>query len=196
VWSKGVVYTFEDREDVFRELETKTLNPIVQEMLLVAVNYRAAAGGLGITKRVVDVRGEGAVDDDDKHRGRRSERQEEEAAAAAEEGEGENSSEFKGFVVENQLRSLSMVAEEMDQMNPRGSYAMHASITVKNSAPLNLKILDLLAEEVAGIQDASGVHCSLVFNPLTISTQRIMARRGGNAIGIRPEDGPLTGEFY
>ena len=87
------------------------------------------------------------------------------------------------------------MSEKMDRMNAAGFFNYFGSVTVKNSVRVFMAIADTFREEVSSIKDALGLQIYIVYNPLTVSTIQKMSRRGGNALGIRPGDGPLTSKL-
>ncbi|CAD6576146.1 MAG: hypothetical protein ASARMPRED_007618 [Alectoria sarmentosa] len=84
------------------------------------------------------------------------------------------------------------MSEKMDRMNAAGFFNYFGSVTVKNNVKVFMAIADTFREEASSIKDALGLQIYIVYNPLTVSTIQKMSRRGGNALGIRPSDGPLT----
>ena len=89
-------------------------------------------------------------------------------------------------------RSTLQMSQKMDFMNAPGFYNYFGSVTVKNHATVHLALADAFCEEVFSIQKTAGLQIYIVYNPLTVETLRKMQTRGGNALGIDPEDGPLT----
>lgn len=89
-------------------------------------------------------------------------------------------------------RSILAMAQKMDAMNKYGYYNFFGSVTVKNDAYVSLLLASTFMEHVAYIRGAEGLQVYIVYNPLTCNTLRHMQKRGGNALGLSPEDGPLT----
>jgi hypothetical protein len=89
-------------------------------------------------------------------------------------------------------RSTLHMSQKMDYMNLPGFYNYFGSVTVKNHAKIHLALADIFCEEVFLIQRAAGLQVYIVYNPLTVETLQKMQTRGGNALGIKTEDGPLT----
>ena len=87
------------------------------------------------------------------------------------------------------------MSEKMDRMNAAGFFNYFGSVTVKNNVKVFMAIADTFREEASSIKDALGLQIYIVYNPLTVSTIQKMSRRGGNALGIRPSDGPLTSKL-
>lgn len=90
-------------------------------------------------------------------------------------------------------RTTLEMAQVMDVVNEDGFYNFFGSVTVKSDEEINLKIAEIF-QEASKILDIPGIKVYIVYNPVTSSTIRQMKRRGGNALGIRETDGPLTSE--
>jgi hypothetical protein len=88
-------------------------------------------------------------------------------------------------------RSTLKMAMKMRDMNPAGFYNYFASISVKNDARGFLALASVFFEEVLSIQKVAGLGVNIVYNPLTLETIQKMRTRGGNALGIEAEEGPL-----
>ena len=89
-------------------------------------------------------------------------------------------------------RSILHVSQKMDYMNLPCFHNYFGSVTVKNHAKIHLALAGIFCEEVVSIQRAAGLQVYIVYNPLTVETLQKMQTRGGNALGIKLEDGPLT----
>lgn len=87
------------------------------------------------------------------------------------------------------------MSEKMDRMNAAGFFNYFGSVTVKNNVKVFMAIAETFRDEVSSIKDALGLQIYIVYNPLTVSTIQKMSRRGGNALGIRSGDGPLTSKL-
>ena len=87
------------------------------------------------------------------------------------------------------------MAEKMDRMNPDGYYNLFGSITVRNDAETYADIADVFREEVHPATKVDNIEFYTVFNPLTVRAISRMKKRGGNALGIEPKDGPLMGKL-
>ena len=83
------------------------------------------------------------------------------------------------------------LSQKMGRMNAPGFFNYFGSITVKNSVKVLMVIADIFKEEVDKINKTAGLQVYIVYNPLTIPTIEKMRRRGGNALGLHPGDGPL-----
>ncbi|KAH8821358.1 hypothetical protein F5884DRAFT_827612 [Xylogone sp. PMI_703] len=89
-------------------------------------------------------------------------------------------------------RSTLHMSQKMDYMNLPGFYNYFGSVTVKSDARVHLALADIFCEEVFSIQKAAGLQVYVVYNPLTVKTLQKMQTRGGNSLGIKAADGPLT----
>lgn len=89
------------------------------------------------------------------------------------------------------IASMSELARELNASNPAGFRETYTTATFKNSAELQVKILDIFHEEVEGIKDAKGILPALVMQPITKDMISHFPKRGGNALGIVESDGPL-----
>lgn len=171
VWDLGEVFPIEDAAIIFSELEDEARTPDLDCMVLVVVNWIGVVGQFKITRKSVYTSPQKSS-----HYSPRS------------------VMGSRQFVKEG-WANISDVSKEMDEMNPSGFYQVYASFTVKNSAAMNLRVMKTFMEEVENIKNASGTLISLVFNPLTKETIRLMERRGGNGFGILEIDGPLTSTY-
>ncbi len=71
----------------------------------------------------------------------------------------------------------------------------YTTATFKNSAVLQVKILDLFVAEMEGVLNAAGILPALVMQPITKAVISHMSKNGGNALGIEEADGPLICEI-
>ena len=92
-------------------------------------------------------------------------------------------------------KSTLAMAEKMDRMNPDGYFNLFGSMTVHNDAEVFVKIADVFRKTMSGAITADDIELYTVFNPLTAPVIAKMQKRGGNALGIFPDDGPLVGKF-
>ncbi|KAL8724989.1 MAG: hypothetical protein Q9166_007638 [cf. Caloplaca sp. 2 TL-2023] len=90
------------------------------------------------------------------------------------------------------ITTLSDLTEELNDSNPNGFRETYTTATFKNSAELQVKILDLFVREVERIKDAKGILPALVMQPITEPMIRLFHKNGGNALGIAEGDGPLV----
>ncbi|KAM7185569.1 protein of unknown function (DUF3328) domain containing protein [Rhypophila sp. PSN 637] len=89
-------------------------------------------------------------------------------------------------------RTTLRMAQVMDVVNEYGYFNFFGSTTIKSNAALSLRIAGIFQEEAKSILDAPGIQVYIVYNPVTVTTLEKMSRRGGNTLGLKPTDGPLT----
>ena len=92
-------------------------------------------------------------------------------------------------------RSILGMTQKMDHMNLPGFYNYFGSVTVKNNAKVYLALADEFFNEVTKISHISDLQAYIVYNPLTKEVLKHMGKRGGNALGIDVQDGPLMSRF-
>ncbi|KAL8910197.1 MAG: hypothetical protein Q9171_004495 [Xanthocarpia ochracea] len=91
------------------------------------------------------------------------------------------------------ITTISSLTLELNASNPSGFRQTYSTATFKNSADLQLQILDIFVQEIDPIKNtAAGFLPALVMQPITIPMIRLFRKNGGNALGITEEDGPLT----
>ncbi|KAK5124733.1 hypothetical protein LTR85_001446 [Meristemomyces frigidus] len=88
-------------------------------------------------------------------------------------------------------KSTLDMAEKMDRMNPIGFYNLFGSITVRNDAAAFVDVADIFQEIMYSATAAEDIQMYTVFNPLTVPAIKAMQKRGGNVLGLKPQDGPL-----
>lgn len=91
-------------------------------------------------------------------------------------------------------RSVLQMSQKMDITNPAGKFNFFGSVTVANNPSLFGVLAEIFEEESLGILDAHGLEAFIVYNPLHQATIQKMKVRGGNALGIEVDDGPLMSE--
>lgn len=91
-------------------------------------------------------------------------------------------------------RSTFAMAEKMDRMNPDGYFNLFGSMTVHNKADVFLEIANVFRETMQTAVDKDDIEIYTVFNPLTSPAISKMQQRGGNALGITQDIGPLVGK--
>jgi hypothetical protein len=69
------------------------------------------------------------------------------------------------------------------------------TVTLKVDADLMSDIIDIFLSAVHAYTSIPGTLMSCNMQMLTKHEIEIFAKNGGNALGIRPEDGPLFGKF-
>ncbi|CAO1601842.1 hypothetical protein XANCAGTX0491_005478 [Xanthoria calcicola] len=89
------------------------------------------------------------------------------------------------------ITTLSNLTVELNASNPGGFREHYTTATFKNSAALQVRILDIFTQEVETIKDAAEISPALVMQPIPLPTIRLFRKNGGNALGIAEADGPL-----
>lgn len=90
-------------------------------------------------------------------------------------------------------KTIFEMAQKMQGMNENGLFNFFGSVTVESDARLLLAFANIFQEEVEVIKTESDLGINIVYNPITLNTLRHMKQKGGNALGLKEEDGPLTG---
>ncbi len=103
---------------------------------------------------------------------------------------------FKAALDEHiyRLPTLEM-ARKMGKMNAEGFFNYFGSISFHSDATLSLLIANIFVDEVESIKNATGVQVYIVYNPVTLSAMGHMKKRGGNALGLDADGGPLTSKI-
>ena len=83
----------------------------------------------------------------------------------------------------------------MDRWSPAGFYNFFGSFTFRIDVGPSLALASIFREEIFSIQGAQGLQVYIVFNPVTVQSISKMSKRGGNALAMKPEDGPLISKF-
>jgi len=94
------------------------------------------------------------------------------------------------------ITHLSDLTRELNVSSPGGSRETYTSATFKNDPNLQIEILDIFVNEVEGIKDAKGILPALVMQPITKPIISHFSKKGGNALGIAEEDGPLNCKLF
>ena len=89
-------------------------------------------------------------------------------------------------------RTTLKMAEVMDFGNEYGFFNFFGSITVRSNPEIHMRVADIFQQEASKTLDIAGIKIYIVYNPLTTSMIEKMQLRGGNALGLKEEDGPLT----
>ncbi|EEH50152.2 uncharacterized protein PADG_06231 [Paracoccidioides brasiliensis Pb18] len=95
-----------------------------------------------------------------------------------------------------QLIRLSNLSIEMIAVNPpSGLRDRYATATYKNSIELQNRIVDIVVSELdrvkGEISNLEGFVCAVNFQAITLPMISKFSKRGGNILGISPDDGPL-----
>ena len=90
------------------------------------------------------------------------------------------------------VRHYSDITVEIGAASPHGGRNIYATFSFSPSAELTAKILAIFQEEIEPIKAHENVLPCLIFQPFASNTIALMSRRGGNALGLTPADGPLV----
>ena len=88
--------------------------------------------------------------------------------------------------------SLLGFAKEQSAFSTDGARQLYFTTSFRLDVPLMLEARELWLDTLKTIQDVPGLMLSLVFQPLTKGILFHSAQRGGNALGLTPNDGPLV----
>ncbi|KAK8078575.1 hypothetical protein PG996_004745 [Apiospora saccharicola] len=88
-------------------------------------------------------------------------------------------------------RTPLQMAQVMDHTNQEGYFNYFGSVTVRSDPLLCQRIAAIFQREARSIVEVADVKAYIVFNPLTVPTMQRMKGRGGNALGLDGEEGPL-----
>jgi hypothetical protein len=90
------------------------------------------------------------------------------------------------------ITNVTSLTKELYAATTAGSRYLFATATFKNDAVLFAKLLDINYNGLSSIKKASGLLASMVLQPISPLMTARSAETGGNALGVDPEDGPLT----
>ena len=98
------------------------------------------------------------------------------------------------------ITSLSDLTDELDKMEPPGIRSRFTTATFRADTELQRTIHAIFVEEVSrvvetGLQETEGFAPMAGFQPLTSNLLLHGKKRGGNVLGLDPEDAPLMGKF-
>ena len=68
----------------------------------------------------------------------------------------------------------------------------YTTATFKTSPVLQAKIFEIFVEELESFKDAASLLPALIFQPVTKPIISHFSKNGGNALGIKESDGPLS----
>ncbi|KAH8808621.1 hypothetical protein F5884DRAFT_792907 [Xylogone sp. PMI_703] len=103
----------------------------------------------------------------------------------------QNLTSLKSVYSTNRLANMSEFALEIESQNPSGRRHAWDSVTLKVDATLISKILDIFLFEVDPLTKIPGMLPSTNLQLLTKHEISLSKRNGGNALGFKPDDGPL-----
>ncbi|EAS37302.3 uncharacterized protein CIMG_02656 [Coccidioides immitis RS] len=95
----------------------------------------------------------------------------------------------------SRITNMTQFAIELGQGTPPGLRQQFTTVTYRNSAEVQNRMVDILMEEVKNIEgrmSAKEAFAPIVaFQPIPPSISSKFSKRGGNALGVSPDDGPL-----
>ena len=86
---------------------------------------------------------------------------------------------------------FSNITQEITDLNPYGGRNIYGTLTFHPSIELHKRILDIFQEEFEKIKHIGG-QPNVIMHPLSRKTISQMSKNGGNALGLKEEDGPLV----
>lgn len=89
------------------------------------------------------------------------------------------------------VRSLANLTLALNAVNPNGLRETYWAVTFKLDEDFTAWAVDGFYEELLGIADAAGLVPALTLQIITVPMLRGFAKKGGNALGLREDDGPL-----
>ena len=92
-------------------------------------------------------------------------------------------------------RTTLEMAEVMDLVNEYGFFNFFGSITVRSNPEIHMRVAEIFQQEASKILDIAGIQVYIVYNPVTTLTIEKMQLKGGNALGLKQDDGHLTSEL-
>ena len=94
----------------------------------------------------------------------------------------------------NSLRVTSLLgfAKEQSAFSTDGARQLYFTTSFRLDVQLMLEARELWLDALKPIEAVPGLMLSLVFQPLTKGMLSASAQRGGNALGLAPDDGPLV----
>ncbi|WPH03221.1 Hypothetical protein R9X50_00609800 [Acrodontium crateriforme] len=96
--------------------------------------------------------------------------------------------------IHSTLRTSNMtdLAWELNANCPNGLYETYWTATFHNSAELMHDIERYFRSEMQPFETRPGLVAACVFSPITVPMLSHMSKRGGNALGLDPADGPFN----
>ena len=93
--------------------------------------------------------------------------------------------EEKGF------KTYSSISEDLELLNIHYKRNMFATFTCHPSLKLDKHITEIYVEMVGKVKHAEEIVPAIVFQQMPKNTLRMMAKDGGNCLGLKEDDGPL-----
>lgn len=88
-------------------------------------------------------------------------------------------------------RALHDYSASLNEGNPYGYREVYYGLTIKANAEFARIARDIFFEELPATSDVAGANPVLLFQGITENQIKHMSKRGGNALGLKPEDGSL-----
>jgi len=88
--------------------------------------------------------------------------------------------------------SLLGFTDEQANWNPSGNRVTYFTTSVQLDVKLLNDIRGLWAETCRSLESVTGLAFSIVYQPVSKGLLRHSAQRGGNSLGLKPEDGPIV----
>ena len=89
------------------------------------------------------------------------------------------------------VRSLANLTLTLNAVNPNGLRETYWVATFKLNEDFTAWAVDMYYEELLGVANVAGLTPALTLQVITVPMLREFAKKGGNALGLREEDGPL-----
>lgn len=87
---------------------------------------------------------------------------------------------------------FSDITEQISSLSPYGGRNIYGTFTFRPSIELHEKILEIFQEEFNKIKHIEEMQPNVVMHPFSRQTISQMSKHGGNALGLKEEDGPLV----
>lgn len=102
-----------------------------------------------------------------------------------------NFTSFPQLQNSSRITNLTDLTEELNDSNPSGRRQLFVTSTYVNSAAMMAKIFDLGESAVQALEAVEGLAYSFTFQPIPTLITSVAKNRGGNSLGLDPEDGNL-----
>ena len=87
---------------------------------------------------------------------------------------------------------FSEITEEISKSSPYGGRNIYGTFSFRPSIELHKGILEIFQEEFNKIKHIEDMQPNVVMHPLSRQTISQMSKNGGNALGLKEDDGPLV----
>ena len=89
------------------------------------------------------------------------------------------------------VRTLANITNEFAQSNPDGRRETYWVAAYKLTNAMTTYVKDTFYKELPTVIDASGIVPAATLQVITVPQIKAMAQRGGNPLGLTPDEGPL-----